>query len=70
VEPALRASIVGSPERVRQELDAFVARTGADELIVVAHVYDHAARLASYEIAMDASRARLTAPRGSSALPS
>ena len=29
----------------------FIDRTGADELIVVSHIYDHAARLRSYEIA-------------------
>ena len=30
----------------------FVAKTEADELIVVAHIYDHQARLRSYELAM------------------
>jgi hypothetical protein len=29
----------------------FVERTQADELIVVSHIYDHSARLRSYEIA-------------------
>ena len=43
-------SIVGSPDTVRADLDDFVARTEADELIVVSHIYDHAARLRSYEI--------------------
>ena len=33
----------------------FVARTGADELIVASHIYDHAARLHSYEIAAQAA---------------
>ena len=28
----------------------FIERTSADELIVVSHIYDHAARLRSYEI--------------------
>jgi len=46
-----RVSFVGSPDTVAAEMDAFVARTSADELIVVSHVYDHAARLRSYEIA-------------------
>jgi hypothetical protein len=32
-------------------MEAFVTATGADELIVVSHIYDHAARLRSYEIA-------------------
>jgi luciferase family oxidoreductase group 1 len=43
-------SIVGSPGSVRDDLRDFIARTQADELIVVSHIYDHAARLRSYEI--------------------
>ncbi len=46
-----RVSFVGSPETVREQMTAFVDRTKADELIVVSHIYDHAARLRSYEIA-------------------
>ena len=43
-------SIVGSPTTVRADLDDLIARTQADELIVVSHIYDHAARLRSYEL--------------------
>ena len=43
-----RVSFVGSPETVAPQMREFVARTGADELIVAAHIYDHAARLRSY----------------------
>jgi luciferase family oxidoreductase group 1 len=43
-------SIVGSPTTVRDDLRDFIARTQADELILVSHIYDHAARLRSYEI--------------------
>jgi len=46
-----RVSFVGSAKTVRREMVSFVERTGADELIVVSHIYDHAARLRSYEIA-------------------
>ena len=31
--------------------EEFIARTQADELILVAQIYDHAARLRSYELA-------------------
>jgi luciferase family oxidoreductase group 1 len=55
LEQALSCSVVGSPETVRRGLEAFVARTGADELMVTAHVFDHAARLRSFEIAAEAS---------------
>ena len=50
VERTLRHAIVGGPETVQRELDAFVAQTTADELMVTAHIYDHQARLRSYEI--------------------
>jgi luciferase family oxidoreductase group 1 len=48
---ALSCSAVGSPETVRRQIEAFVARTGADELMLTSLTYDHAARLRSYEIA-------------------
>ena len=46
----LKYSIVGSPETVRKELEEFVSITRADELMIVASLYDHAARVRSYEI--------------------
>ena len=45
-----RVSFVGSPDTVAQGIARFVERTGADELTVVSHIYDHAARLRSYEL--------------------
>ncbi len=46
----LARSFVGSEAGVRKGLDAFVAETGADELIAASAIYDHGARLRSYEI--------------------
>jgi luciferase family oxidoreductase group 1 len=46
----LEYSIVGSPETVRKGLETFVELTRADELMVVSSLYDHAARVRSYEI--------------------
>jgi len=46
----LARSYVGSPAAVREQLDAFVAETDADELILAAAVHDHATRLRSYEL--------------------
>jgi len=46
----LECSFVGSPDTVRSGLSRFVADTGADEVIVAAAIYDHAARLRSYEL--------------------
>jgi alkanesulfonate monooxygenase SsuD/methylene tetrahydromethanopterin reductase-like flavin-dependent oxidoreductase (luciferase family) len=54
---ALSCSVVGSTETVRQGIDAFVRRTGADELMVTAQMFDHEARVRSYEILADANRA-------------
>ena len=50
VAHALRLAIVGSPETVRRGLTRFIEATGVDELIVTAQVFDHAARLRSYEL--------------------
>jgi luciferase family oxidoreductase group 1 len=46
----LARSIVGSPDTVRAGLAALVAETGADELMVVSDIYDHGARLHSFEL--------------------
>jgi luciferase family oxidoreductase group 1 len=51
LDEALSCSFVGSADRVRRGLADFVNRTGADELIIAAHVHDHDARLRSFEIA-------------------
>ena len=51
VTPPTRVSFVGSPATVREQMTAFIDRTAADELIIVSHIYDHAARLRSYELA-------------------
>jgi luciferase family oxidoreductase group 1 len=48
---ALSCSAVGAPDTVRREIEAFIARTGADELMLTSLTFDHAARLRSYEIA-------------------
>ena len=45
-----RVSFVGAPGTVTTQMAEFAERTRADELIVVSHIYDHAARLRSYEL--------------------
>ena len=50
VKRALRYSIVGSPETVRRGLESFIDLTKADELMVTAQIFDHTARLRSYEL--------------------
>jgi luciferase family oxidoreductase group 1 len=51
LEHALSCSAIGSPQTVRDALDSFIAYTGADELMITTQIFDHAARLRSYEIA-------------------
>jgi luciferase family oxidoreductase group 1 len=46
----LTYSFVGSPSTVRAGLLHFIQETGVDELIVVSAIYDHSARLHSYEL--------------------
>ena len=51
IAQALSCSVVGSPETVKRGIAEFVARTGADELMVTGSIWDHQKRLRSYEIA-------------------
>jgi luciferase family oxidoreductase group 1 len=51
LEGVLSCATIGSPETVRRGLQAFIARTGADELMIACQMFDHAARLHSYDIA-------------------
>jgi len=43
-------AVVGAPETVRVQLEKILYATGADEIIATAQIYDHAARLRSYEL--------------------
>jgi luciferase family oxidoreductase group 1 len=53
IEHALAYAIIGSPETVRRDLEAFIRATEADEIMVTAQIFDHAARLRSFEIVAD-----------------
>ena len=50
VEEMLAAAIVGGRETVRRGVEGFVERTGADELMVVSTIHDHAKRVRSFEV--------------------
>lgn len=50
----LACSVVGNRQRVREGIEAFVARTGVDEVILCSAIYDHSARLHSFELAAEA----------------
>jgi luciferase family oxidoreductase group 1 len=46
----LACSFVGSPDTIRESISRFIEKTSADELMIASAIYDHAARLRSYEI--------------------
>ena len=56
LEQVLSASAIGGPAKVREQLAAFLARTGADELILTSAMFDHEARRKSLTIAAEAMK--------------
>ena len=57
LDDALACAIVGTPDAVRSGLADFIRRTGADELMVTANIFDHAKRKRSFEIVAEAGDA-------------
>jgi luciferase family oxidoreductase group 1 len=53
LDQVLSCSAIGSPATVDAAIRAFVARTGADELMITSQIHDHQARLRSFEIVAD-----------------
>jgi luciferase family oxidoreductase group 1 len=51
IESRTRYTAVGSPETIRARMEEFRDQTAADEIMILAQIYDHAARLRSFEIA-------------------
>ena len=56
LDQVLSCSAIGSPETVAGQLQDFIARTGADELMITSQIFDHAARLRSYQITAQVHR--------------
>ena len=57
VEHMLSLSFVGGRDRLESLVQQFVEQTGVNELMASSHLYDHAARLRSYEVFADAMEA-------------
>lgn len=53
LDHVLACSAIGSRATVAHELEAFIAQTGADELMITSQIFEHSARLRSYEITAD-----------------
>jgi alkanesulfonate monooxygenase SsuD/methylene tetrahydromethanopterin reductase-like flavin-dependent oxidoreductase (luciferase family) len=56
IEEVTSVSMVGSPATVREGLRQFISRTAADEIMIVSHIYEHAKRIRSYEIAVGSKK--------------
>jgi luciferase family oxidoreductase group 1 len=54
VDRALACAVVGAPDSVRDGITAFVARHVPDELMLTANIFDHATRVRSFELALNA----------------
>ena len=53
---ALRCSAIGSLQTVRGEMQRWLDLTGANEVIITGQIFDHQARLRSFEIAAEAAK--------------
>jgi luciferase family oxidoreductase group 1 len=49
-DESLSCSAIGAPDTVHARLDELVAQTGADELMLTAQIFDHSARMRSFEL--------------------
>ncbi len=54
VDQALACAVVGDADTVRTGVERFVARHAPDELLLTANIFDHAKRVRSFELAMQA----------------
>ncbi len=61
VDTRVGGSIIGSAATVRQKLEKILGETEADELMINAMIFDHRARLRSYEIVAEVWRQRFSA---------
>ncbi len=50
LDHVLACSAIGAAPAIEDQVKAFIARTGADELMITCNMYEHAARLRSFEI--------------------
>lgn len=60
LDHVLSCSAIGAPDTVSAQLKAFLDKTGADELMITSNMFDHAARLRSYEITAQVHQALMS----------
>ena len=64
LESVLSCSAIGAPETVGRQLQEFIARTGADELMITSQIFEHEHRLRSYEITAEVRQSLQRAEAG------
>jgi luciferase family oxidoreductase group 1 len=64
IDDYLSCAVIGGPETVRAGLEAFAARTGADELMITSNMFDFDKRMRSFEIAAGAWGLNCSTARG------
>jgi luciferase family oxidoreductase group 1 len=50
LDQVMACTAIGSGDRVRRTIEAFIAQTGVDEMMIASQIFDHKSRLRSYEI--------------------
>lgn len=58
VEHTYQYAILGDPQAVRRGLETFIERTEANELMITCQVFEHTARLRSYELVAECGATR------------
>ncbi|MNY62023.1 hypothetical protein D3C86_1987780 [compost metagenome] len=53
----LACTFVGSKETLKTDLQQFLDQTGVDEIMATSHIFDHTARLRSYQIMAEVFKA-------------
>lgn len=56
LDQAMQASAIGTREEIADHMARFIARTGADELVIASSIFDQDARKHSYTLAMEAAQ--------------
>lgn len=50
VDQRLKYSFVGGPTTVKKDVESFLDKTQVYEIMAVSHIYEHSARLRSFEM--------------------
>ncbi|WP_113652882.1 LLM class flavin-dependent oxidoreductase [Pedobacter namyangjuensis] len=50
VNQMLAVSFIGGPAKIKAQMQSFLNQTGVNEVMVTSHIYDHTARLYSYQL--------------------